>query len=106
MIEENVKIDNNGNWEYQVPSNLAPGTYKITLTGTDSTGKQIQVPYTFSIQANAAVTPNLPQAGVYPNTLLTIALILLTTGIIISSLLSKYSTFEQKVLENKKICQN
>jgi hypothetical protein len=63
-MNDTVTVDANGNWNYQVPTNLAPGTYKITLKGLDVNGNPVEKPYSFTVYSSASVSNPLPDTGI------------------------------------------
>jgi LPXTG-motif cell wall-anchored protein len=97
MIDETVTVDANGNWDFQVPQNLAPGTYKITLKGTDLNGNPLEKPYTFTVNASASVASPLPTTGIISsNLLLWIAIVLLLMVAIFVHIL-RTKSFEERI---------
>lgn len=98
MIDDTVTVDVNGNWNYKVPENLAPGTYKITLSGTDINGDEIEKPYTFTVSASASAPSPLPSTGIsVQNFLVCIALVFLLLFLLLRSLFFK-KTFEERLV--------
>jgi len=100
-MQNEVQVDQNGNWTYQVPTDLEPGTYTITLRGTDLNGNPIEKPYTFTVQGNASVNNPLPDAAISSNQFMSIIGLLLIFCVAIFIL--KRRSFEEKILNNKKI---
>jgi LPXTG-motif cell wall-anchored protein len=99
MIDEQIKVDKDGTWNFQVPQNLEPGTYKITLKGKDVNGNPIEKPYTFTVQANASVQQPLPNTGLSSNLFFILAFILITISAALLTHLKKQIKFEDRFLD-------
>ncbi|MFW5720585.1 MAG: Ig-like domain-containing protein [Candidatus Dojkabacteria bacterium] len=103
MIEEQIQVDENGQWDYKVPTNLAPGTYTITLRGTDLSGSPIEKPYTFTIQQSGTVNQpapgnDLPTSSIGVEVIAFLSLILVMLAIWVYYLHKSEISFENKVL--------
>ena len=98
MIDETVTVDANGNWDFQVPQNLEPGTYKITLKGKDVNGNVVERPYTFTV-ASASVAAPLPSTGIISSNLLLCVAVVLLFLVVIFMRVVQNKQFEEKLLE-------
>lgn len=56
-INAEVKTDENGNWFWTPPSNLAPGEHTVTITVIDKNGNRQMVTKTFTVLANVNTLP-------------------------------------------------
>ncbi|MCK7557215.1 Ig-like domain-containing protein [Chitinophaga sedimenti] len=54
--------DENGNWQYTIPTQLADGEYNLTTTATDAAGNtsQASTPVKFTVDTVVPVVPSIP----------------------------------------------
>lgn len=70
-VTETVQIPQNGSWSWTVPTNLAPGAHKITISWVDAKGITRKLIRNFEVQASelpafeasASATPTASGAG-------------------------------------------
>lgn len=102
MIDETVTVDNNGNWDFKVPKDLAPGKYTITLKGVDINGNPVEKPYSFTVYSSASISSPLPSSGLNPANFVSYFTITLLFVFAVVLTIKKIRTFEERILEKKK----
>lgn len=95
-IQTNINGNNaNGSWSYQVPTDLNPGEYTITLNGTASDGSSINETYTFIVSTSA-----LPDTFMPFNWIFFIGITFVLLAFIFSKLFGNFYSVEDRLVNS------